>query len=150
MSCSSALKYNISVSTSVYGGVTVFVLYFSLILFVLAIVGLTWLSLLFSLCLLIIALYAGKSASAKTCEIKLSDTGKVAVVDAEQQLFSGELGPSSFYNSFCLFLHLQGSPGDFSELITKKKYPAKFIVIYKDAVKADEYRLLARLISSMR
>ncbi|HEY5716417.1 MAG TPA: protein YgfX [Psychromonas sp.] len=150
MPCSNALKYNISVTTSVYGGVVVFTLYFSLILFLQVIFELTWLSLIFSLFLLIIALFAGKNAYARTYQIKLNDTGKVAVVDANKQVNRGEIGSSSFYNGFCVFIHLQGSASDLSGPTTQKKHPAKFIVIYKDAIKEDEYRLLARLINSGR
>ncbi|PKH01757.1 hypothetical protein CXF72_15010 [Psychromonas sp. MB-3u-54] len=143
MSYSSALKYNICVNTSLYGGVFVFTLYSSLILLLLLVVELTWLSITLSLFLLGIAAYGGKKSYADTYNIKLSDTGKMEVVFADKELISGEIGGSSFYNGFCLFIHLQSRPTD---LITRKKPFKKFIVIYKDAVKEDEYRLLARLI----
>ncbi|MFT7423163.1 MAG: hypothetical protein ACI8UC_001233 [Psychromonas sp.] len=146
MSYSSALKYNIYVNTSIYGGVFVFTLYSSLILLLLLVVELTWLSIMLSLFLLGIAAYGGKKSYADTYNIKLSDSGKMEVVFADKPLFSGEIGGSSFYNGFCLFLHLQSRPTDFSNLITQEKPFKKFIVIYKDAVKEDEYRLLARLI----
>ncbi|WP_041765694.1 protein YgfX [Psychromonas ingrahamii] len=146
MSYSSALKYNISVNTSIYRGVFVFTLYSSLILLLLLVVELTWLSITLSLFLLVIAAYGGKKSYADTYNIKLSDTGKMEVVLANKQLISAEIGASSFYNGFCLFIHLQSRPTDLSNLITQKKRSKKFIVIYKDAVKEDEYRLLARLI----
>lgn len=146
MSCSSALKYNICVSTSIYGGVFVFTLYSSLILLFLIVVELTWLSLILSLFLLMIAAYAGKKSHDQTYNLKLSDTGQVDVVFSNKQLMSGEISRSSFYNSFCLFIHLQSRATDLSNLITPKKPTNKFIVIYKDAVQEDEYRLLARLI----
>jgi hypothetical protein len=146
MSYSSALKYNIFVSTSLYGGVFVFTLYSSLILLLLLVVELTWLSIILSLFLLLIAAYGGKTSYAQTYTIKLSDTGKMEVVFADKQLISGEIGASSFYNGFCLFIHLQSRPIDLSNLIIQKKPSKRFIVIYKDAVKEDEYRLLARLI----
>jgi hypothetical protein len=146
MSYSSALKYNIFVSTSIYGGVFVFTLYSSLILSLLLVVELTWLSITLSIFLLGIAAYGGKKSYANTYTIKLSDTGKLEVIFADKQLISGEIGTSSFYNGFCLFIHLQSRPTDLSNLITQKKPFKKFIVIYKDAVKEEEYRLLARLI----
>jgi hypothetical protein len=105
MSYSSALKYNIFVSTSLYGGVFVFTLYSSLILLLLLVVELTWLSIILSLFLLLIAAYGGKTSYAQTYTIKLSDTGKMEVVFADKQLISGEIGASSFYNGFCLFIH---------------------------------------------
>lgn len=146
MSYSSELKYNICVSTSLYGGVFVFTLYSSLIPLLLLVVELTWLSIILSLFLLAIAGYGGKQAYAQTCNIKLSDTGKMDVVFTNKPLISGKVSPSSFYNGFCLFIHLQNRPTDLSNLITQKKPSKRFIVIYRDAVKEDEYRLLARLI----
>jgi len=147
MSYSNALRYNISVTTSIYGGVFVFTLYFSLILLLLVMFGLTWLSLFFSLVLLIIAAYAGKKSHQQTYNIKLSDTGQVEVVFSNQQLISGEISPSSFYNGFCIFLHLQRSPIGLPNLMIQSKPSKKFFVIYKDAVKENEYRLLARTIN---
>ncbi|MGB5445436.1 MAG: hypothetical protein WBM99_08005 [Psychromonas sp.] len=147
MSCSNALKYDISVNPSVYGGVTVFILYVCLVFFFLAVVELTWLSLVFSLILLIMAGYAGYKFYARTYTIKLNDAAQVAVLYRNKLLISGDIGPSSFYNGFCLCLHLQSNSNELSNLITRKKTPEKFIMIYKDAVKADEYRLLARLIN---
>lgn len=97
-----------------------------------------------------IAAYGAKKSYAHTCNIKLSDTGKMEVVFANKQLISGEISGSSFYNGFCLFIHLQSRPTDLSDLIIQKKASKRFIVIYKDAVKEDEYRLLARLIKTGR
>ncbi|MFT6927233.1 MAG: hypothetical protein ACJAZP_002863 [Psychromonas sp.] len=148
MSYSSALKYNIVVSTSLYGGVFVFTLYSSLILLLLLVVELTWLSIILSVFLVLIAAYGGKKAYAQTYQLKLSDTGKIDVVFANKQLLRGEISSSSFYNGFCLFVHLQSRPTDLSNLIIHKKPAKRFIVIYKDAVKEDEYRLLARLIKT--
>jgi hypothetical protein len=110
------------------------------------VVEVTWLSLIFSLFLLMIAAYAGKKSHDQTYNLKLSDTGLVDAVCANKQLISGEISRSSFYNGFCLFIHLQSRATDLANLITPKKPSHKFIVIYKDAVKEDEYRLLARLI----
>ena len=150
MSYSNALKYNICVNTSLYGGVFVFTLYSSLILLLLLVVELTWLSIILALFLLLIAAYGGKSAYAQTYNIKLSDTGKIDVIFANKQLISGEISSSSFYNGFCLFIHLQSRATDLSSLILEKKPAKRFIVVYKDAVKEDEYRLLARLIKTGR
>lgn len=150
MSYSNALKYNICVNTSLYGGVFVFTLYSSLILSLLLVVELTWLSIILALFLLLIAAYGGKSAYAQTYNIKLSDTGKIDVIFANKQLISGEISSSSFYNGFCLFIHLQSRATDLSSLILEKKPAKRFIVVYKDAVKEDEYRLLARLIKTGR
>ncbi|MFT7052781.1 MAG: hypothetical protein ACJAU1_000331 [Psychromonas sp.] len=147
MSYSSALKYNICVNTSLYGGVFVFTLYSSLILLLLLVVELTWLSVILSLFLLLIAAYGGRQSYAHTYNIKLSDTGKIDVIFANKQLLCGEISASSFYNGFCLCILLQSRPTDLSNLIIPQKPTKRFIVIYKDAVKEDEYRLLARLIN---
>lgn len=146
MSYSSALKYNICVSTSIYGGVFVFTLYSSLILLLLLVVELTWLSVILSLFLLLIAAYAGKQSYTQTYNLKLSDTGKIEVIFANKELLCGEISAASFYNGFCLFIHLQSRSTDLSNLIIRKKPCKRFIVIYRDAVKEDEYRLLARLV----
>jgi len=146
MSYSSALKYNICVNTSIYGGVFVFTLYSSLILLLLLIVELTWLSIILSLFLLVIAAYGGKQSYAQTYNIKVSDSGKIDLVFANKQSISGEISSSSFHNGFCLFIHLQIRPTKLSNLIIQKKPAKRFVVIYKDAVKEEEYRLLARLI----
>ena len=146
MSYSSALKYNIFVNTSIYGGVFVFTLYSSLILSLLLVVELTWLSITLSIFLLGIAAYGGEKSYANTYIIKLSDTGKMEVIFANKQLIRGEIGTSSFYNGFCLFIHFQSRSTNLSNIITQKKPFKKFIVIYKDAVKEKEFRLLARLI----
>jgi len=146
MSYSSALKYNICVNTSIYGGVFVFTLYSSLILLLLLIVELTWLSIILSLFLLVIAAYGGKQSYAQTYNIKVSDSGKIDLVFANKQSISGEISSSSFYNGFCLFIHLQIRPTELSNLIIQQNPAKRFVVIYKDAVKEEEYRLLARLI----
>ena len=122
-------------------------LHFLLIVLFLVIFELTGLSFVLALLLLIIAAYQGRRSYAQTCTIKLNDAGQIAVIFANKQLVSGEIGPSSFYNGFCLCLHVQRSSNALPNLIPHQKSPAKFIVIYKDAVKEDEYRLLARLIN---
>lgn len=147
MSSSNALKYNISVTTSIYGGVVVFVLHFFLIVLFLAIFELTWLSAVFALLLLAIAIYQGQQSYAQTCTIRLNDAAQVEVVFANKQLVSAEIGQSSFYNGFFLCLHLQSRSNQLFPVTKHQKLPAKFIVIYKDAIKKEEYRLLARLIN---
>jgi len=122
-------------------------LHFLLIVLFLVIFELTWLTAVFALLLLIIAAYQGQQSYAQTCTMKLNDAGQVVVIFANKQLASGQISRSSFYNGFCLCLHLQSKSNALSSLLKDQKSPAKFIVIYKDAVKEDEYRLLARLIN---
>lgn len=150
MLSSNALKYSVAVNTSVYGGVFVFMLYFSVILLSIWGVGVSWLSVPFFVLLLIIAIYGGKKAHGQIYNLKLSDSGLVSLISANNDLISAKISPSSFYNSFFLCIHLYNSPTDIHYLINNKKRYNAFIVIYRDAVSEAEYRLLARLINSGR
>jgi|GEM_PF-3329404 len=150
MLSSNALKYSVVVNTSVYGGVFVFMLYFSVILLSIWVVGVSWLSVPFFVLLLIIAIYGGKKAYGQIYNLKLSDSGLVSLISANNDLISAKISPSSFYNSFFLCIHLHNSPTDIHYLINNKKRYNAFIVIYRDAVSEAEYRLLARLINSGR
>jgi hypothetical protein len=133
-----------------YGAVFVFMLYFVLILLSILVVGWSWLSAPFFVLLMIIAVAGGKKAHGQVYNLKLSDSGLVEIRSENNDLISAKISSSSFYNSFFLYLHLQNSSTDISNLINNKKVSNSFIVIYRDAVKEAEYRLLARLINSGR
>lgn len=150
MLSSNALKYNVTVNTSLYGGVFVFALYFSVILLASWVVGLSWLSAPFFVLLLIIAIYGGKKAHGQRYNLKFSDSGLVSFTSAHNDLIRAKISPSSFYNSFFLYIHLQNSPTDIYYFINNKKSDNSFVVIYRDAVSEEQYRLLARLINSGR
>ncbi len=100
--------------------------------------------------MLIVAVYGGKKNYAQRYNLQLSDSGLVEFVSKNGDLISAKIGSSSFYNGFFLSLHLQNNPADLANLIDRKKVSNSFIVIYRDAVSEQEYRLLARLINSGR
>ena len=142
MLSSNALQYNLVIYPSVYAGIAVLTLYFSLILLLLLIFSLSWLSLPFLILLLLAAIYGAQKAYRQSCTLKLSASGVIEVLFANGDLITGKISPSSFYNSLFLSLHLVNSASDFS-----KKNSQSRIVIYRDAIGEPEYRLLARLIN---
>lgn len=147
MLSSNALKYSLVINPSVYAGIAVFSLYFSLVLLLLLIFNISWLSLPFLILLLLVAIYGAQKACRKSYTLKLSDSGVIEVLFANGDLITGKISPSSFYNSLFLSLHLINSASDFSKKNSlKKKYQSR-IVIYRDAIGEPEYRLLARLIN---
>ncbi|MCG6201487.1 protein YgfX [Psychromonas antarctica] len=151
MLSSNALKYNIAVHPSFYAGGVVFLLYFYLLLLSLLILGLSGLMFSFFVFLSAVALYGGKKAYGQEYDLRLSDSGLVEIVCEDNDVTIAEISRSSFYNHFCLCLHLQKVHTDISNLIDKKKKVEKFfVVIYRDAVSEAEYRLLARLINTGR
>lgn len=125
-------------------------LYFVVILLSLLVIGLSWLSAPFFILLSIIAIYGGKKASEQVYNLKLSDSGLVDLVSQNNEFISAKISRFSFYNSFFLCLHLQNNPRDLSSLTKYKNISDFFIVIYRDAVSEEQYRLLARLINTGR
>jgi hypothetical protein len=150
MSSSHALKYNILINTSIYGGVFVFALYSIIILLVLLVFDLTWLTIVCSIILLIIAIFAGKNTYAQTYSLRLSDRGEVELILTDGIVMTGKISGASFYNGFCVYLYIQANPTDLSNLLKPVKKSKKLIVIYKDAVNTEQYRMLARLIHTGR
>jgi hypothetical protein len=147
MSSSHALKYNILINTSIYGGVFVFALYSIIILLVLLVFDLTWLTIVCSIILLIIAIFAGKNTYAQTYSLRLSDRGEVELILTDGAVIDGKISNASFYNSFCVYLYLETNSTNLLKPVKKSK---KLIVIYKDAVNTEQYRMLARLIHTGR
>jgi hypothetical protein len=95
--------------------------------------------------LLVIAGYGAGKAYRQTYHLKLSDSGQVEVLSsANDELISGVVCVSSFYNGLFLSLHLKSNTNDFSRPCHLKKFS---VVVYRDAVSESDYRLLARLIN---
>ncbi|WP_019616417.1 protein YgfX [Psychromonas ossibalaenae] len=147
MLSSSALKYNIVVSTSVYGGVFVFALYFSLILFILLFFEIIFLTVIFVVLLLVLAVYAAGKAYAQTFNLKVSDAGDIEVEFSDTEIRSARISNASFYNGFCIYLSLHSRPCDCLSVPDKAGVFKTYIVIYRDAVTEKQYRLLARLVN---
>lgn len=144
------LKHNITVHPSLYGGVTVFILYFLLILLSLLIVGVSWLTFPLLIVLFASAVYGGKKASAQSYQLKVSDSGLLEVAFINGGVVSGQISCSSFYNSFFLCLRLLPPSAENLSLCNRENIRKACIVIYRDAVSEAEYRLLARLINTGR
>ncbi|WP_028864648.1 protein YgfX [Psychromonas aquimarina] len=142
----SALKHNIAVNTSVYGGVFVFTLYFSLILFILLFFEIIVVTLIFAVLLLMLAVYAAEKAYAQRYNLKVSDAGDIEVEFSDKEIISATISSASFYNSFCIYLSLHSKPDNCFTGLNRAKAKA-YIVIYRDAVTEEQYRLLARLVN---
>ena len=147
MSSSHALKYNILSNTSIYGGVLVFSLYSLIILLVLLIFDLTWITIVCSLILLVIAIFAGNHTYTQTYSLKLSDRGEIELILTDGAVMAGKISNASFYNGFCVYLYIETNS---INLLRPAKSSNKLIVIYKDAVNSEQYRMLARLIHTGR
>lgn len=143
MLSSSTLKYNITVTRSLYAAVFVFTLYCSVILLLLLIFSASWLTFPLFVFLLALAFYGGGKAYRQRYQLKLSDSGRVEV-SANGEVINGVVSAASFYNALFLSLHLKNNPYDFSTPSNSKIFS---IVIYRDAVSESEYRLLARLVN---
>jgi hypothetical protein len=126
----------------------VFSLYSSIILLLLLLFDINWLTTICSLILLVIAVYAGKNTHAQTYSLKLSDRGEVELILKNQNRLTGKISKASFYNGLCVYLYIQANPMQLGNLLTSKKNSKKLVVIYKDAVTTEQYRLLARLINT--
>ena len=144
MLSSNALKYNIVVKPSVYGGLTVFFLYFLMIVSVLVLFDFTLFTVL---PLLLIAVYGGKKAYQQNYHLMLSDAGKVKLLAHNGEVTEGEISSRSFYNGLFLSLQINESQ-DFYDLAKKRK--KLIIVIYKDSICDADFRLLARILHSGR
>lgn len=141
MLSSNALKYNITVGTSLYGGVTVFLLYFVTIVS-------AWLLFEFALgavlILLIIAIYGAKKAYLKSYQLILSDNGKTKLLDQNGEITEGELSEASFYNGLFISLQISATKSLYHPCKKRKK---SRVVIYKDSISEADFCLLARFIN---
>lgn len=144
MSSLSALKYNISIRSSYYAGMVIFLLYSLVILLALFVAPLTNISLIFYCLLLLVALYAARKAYLQHDELLLSESGQLERRIGELR-YHGQINAGSFYNGFFIFLKL-----DIKSAVFNEKKSTQFITIYKDAVSEEQYRLLARLIHNGR
>ncbi len=147
MPSSIALKYNIVVNTSIYGGVFVFALYFFLILFILLFFEIVFLTLIFSVLLLVLAVYAAEKAYAQRYKLKVSDAGDIEVEFVDKEIISAQISSRSFYNGFCMYLSLHSKADDCFNVSDKADVFKTYIVIYRDAVTEEQYRLLARQVN---
>lgn len=152
LSCS-ALKYKVVVQRSFYAGVVVTGLYSSLILLILLVFNssLSSLSSLpFIIALFMVAFYGGKKAYMQRHIVKLSEAGDINVSFNGGDYIEAQMSSSSFYNRMFLFVHLQKKISlTNSDINTLDKRHAN-VLIFKDAVSDEEYRLLARIINSKR
>lgn len=144
MSSLNALKYKITVNPSCIAGIIIFLLYCVVIFFALFVTALTPTSSIFYLLLLSVAYFAAKNAAKHAGEFLLSESGLV-----ERRLgdndYAGKISEACFYNRFFIFLIFKEMRSSLSDNGKKQ-----FMIIYRDAISEEHYRLLARIISSGR
>lgn len=139
MSSSNALKYDINISASLYRGAFILFLYsFPLML----IVSVFHSFLAYALCFVffIVALYISIKESKKTGGFRISEDALVEFEDCSSRL---SIKKSSFYNGVFLYLSLQHKKG----LIEKTSTAPNRLVIFRDSISEQDYRLIARLIN---
>jgi len=144
MSSLSALRYKITVNPSYYAGSAVFLLYGFVICLALFVTPLTIVSSVLYLLLFLITLFAAKNAVSRVATFLLCESGLVERKLGDKY-YAGEISAASFYNRFFIFLILKGMK---SGLFDKEE--KQFIIIYRDAISVQHYRLLARIINSGR
>lgn len=144
MSSLNALKYKVSVNASYYAAGVMFLLYLLVIMLTLTVVSLSFFSLPFYFILFGVTLYTSKKSFLEQGVLLLSDSGLVERI-IRGKSFNGNIGQSSFYNGFFIFLQLEVTNSTFLQ-----KKNRQFMIIYKDAITNEQYRLLARLIKSGR
>ena len=142
MSSLSALKYKITINQSYYAGLFIFLLYSGVIALTLLVVSVTLFSLFLYLLLFVLAVYSARKAYLQNDEFLLSDSGLVErFVCGTRHI--GKISGSSFYNAWFIYLKLDITSNTIPEKKTKQS-----IIIYTDAIREDQFRLLARLINS--
>jgi hypothetical protein len=144
MSSLNALKYKITITSSYYAGIVIFLLYSIVILLTLFVTSFSLISLLLYLLLFATALYAARKTFLQQDELLFSESGLVERMLAGTR-YHGKISSGSFYNRLFIFLKI-----DVKSTVISGKNKPQFITIYKDAVDEEQFRLLARLINSGR
>lgn len=144
MLSSNALKYNITVKPSVYGGVAVFSLYFLMIVCAFLLFDFTFFSVS---ALLLIAVYGAKKVYQQNYQLILSDTGNIKLSDLNGEITEGKISNHSFYNGLFISLQINESSTIYCSTARRKKL---ITVIYKDSISDADFCLLARIIHSGR
>lgn len=141
MLSSNALKYNITVTRSIYGGATVFMLYFLMIASAWFLFDFTFWAVII---LLIIAIYGAKKVYLKSYQLILSDCGNIKLLDQNGEVQEGEVSEGSFYNSLFISLQISGKKSLYNPCEKRKK---SIVVIYKDSISVADFCFLARFIN---
>ena len=144
MLSSNALKYKITVTPSYYAGVLIFLLYSLVISLSFFVIPISSISIIFFLILFFLAFIAANKAYQQSFEFKLSESGEVER-EVAGKVYHGKISEDSFYNGFILFLKFAVDRN-----ILSGKKDKQLMIIYKDAVTEEQYRLLARVINSRR
>jgi len=137
------LIHSIDVKCSIYAGIVVIGLYAVAISILLLFTGITWLTAPLFMLLWGIAFYGARKAYLQHSFLKLNDTGYIEV-EVNGEVKSGMISRASYYNGLFISLNIEPNADDFSQAANGKSF---FIVVYRDAVREFEYRLLARMIN---
>jgi len=137
------LKHNIIVRPSFYGATCAFILYSSVVIILLLIFNISWFTFPLYTLLLVTAVYGARKAYQAKFYIEVSESEQVKII-VKEEVIRGLVSASSFYNGLFIFLSLKNDPRNFTNKSQSKK---QIFVIYRDAVKESDYRLLARIIN---
>ena len=143
MQSANTLKYKITVKPSFYAAAFAFILYSSVVIILLLIFNISWLTFPLYILLLVIAVHGVRKAYQTKFYLELSESGQVKII-VKEEVIRGVVSASSFYNGLFISLYLKNERNDFTDKSNSKK---STLVIYRDAVKESDYRLLARIIN---
>lgn len=142
MLSSNALKHDINISASLYRGAVILLLY----CFPLALLASIFQTLLaYSLCLgfFLVALYLAIQTSKKTDALTVTEDGVITLPNNAPSTTQFTIKTASFYNGLFLYISLEHKKG----IIEKKSnYPAR-LILFRDSINEQDYRLIARLIN---
>ncbi len=84
----------------------------------------------------------------QTYQVEVSELGEISLSLESGRVIEGVISASSFYNGFCIFLKVKID----SSLLTFESQPKEngYLVIYRDSLSQEHYRLLARLIHTQQ
>lgn len=121
-----------------------FLLYSLVILLTLPIIDFTVASIFIYLLLFAIAMLVAWKTYLLNYEIQFSESGLIENAQDDKH-YSGVISGKSFYNNYFIFLTLEVKHHELSEKKVKQ-----FIVIYKDAICEEYFRLIAQIINNRR
>ena len=148
MSSSSALKYKIQTQASFVAKLLAIILLLLSAVGLFLLWGVGWFSLVFLAAYIITCFYVVYSFALLPFSCRLSDSGNIEIDKPEQTV--GHINPRSFYNGWFLFLcdDLKDKLLISNQQSNNKKQ--RWFVVFYDSVAEEEYRLLARLVTSAR
>ena len=99
----------------------------------------------YSLCLgfFLIALYLAIKTSKQTGSLTLTEDGMITLPNNAPSTTQFTIKTASFYNGLFLYISLEHKKGFIEK---KSNYPAR-LILFRDSINEQDYRLIARLIN---